>query len=283
MLILASEPPFSKGFAGRLSLVDGEPPAVADGGGSDDRTWQSKSHREAMMADPRPKMIEVYALAEHAQDASLDGATTVVIDVLRATTAKDLGHSTVVTGGERGGLAIDGFDLGNSPSEYVASKVAGKTVLLTTTNGTRALRIAAAARRTITACAGNLSAVVQAVADDDDVRIVCAGTNGAITREDVLVAGAIVHALLYEYPAGGSWKPDDVALLAADAWHALLTSAAAGSRSVSEQFAAALARCHGGRNLLRIGHADDLAWCARIDRWTAAPVLDTARQSIHLP
>src|SRR4051812_42560200 len=112
---------------------------------------------------PVQKRIDVYLLPALVEPEALSGSTVVVIDVLRATTtivhalaaqavevapfrdvedarrlANDLGNKAVL-GGERGGVPIPGFDLGNSPAEYTSERVAGKTVIFTTTNGTRAL------------------------------------------------------------------------------------------------------------------------------------------------
>src|SRR3972149_9874236 len=110
--------------------------------------------------------IEVTLTPAELRATELAGKTVVVIDELRAssTIVQALGNGAravfpvasipearkhagqmngVLLGGERGGLRIPGFDLGNSPSEYTRDRVAGKTIVLTTTNGTRAVHIAA--------------------------------------------------------------------------------------------------------------------------------------------
>ena len=254
------------------------------------------------------RTLHVYPLAEHAPLDGLTDSTAVVIDLLRATSticqalaagatavvplvevedvrrrARELNDNGVICGGERGGLAIEGFDLGNSPSEYAPEVVKDRTVLLTTSNGTRALDRARHASRTITAAAGNLSAAVESIADSRRLAILCAGTRGQVSREDVLIAGAIVHRLLNELPHAAQWQPNDEALLAADAWHALLTTAAAGGRSRSEQLTATLAESAGGRNLINIGYVDDLSWCAKIDRWDVVPQWSATEQHLCLP
>ena len=108
--------------------------------------------------------LNVYALSKLVEPAELAGATAVVIDVLRAGTTivyalaagaeqvvpclevadaramvEQFPAGTALLGGERQGLPIEGFDLGNSPDEYEPARVAGKTIVLTTTNGTRAM------------------------------------------------------------------------------------------------------------------------------------------------
>jgi len=132
---------------------------------------------------PTDRQIDVYLLPALVEPADLAGKAVAVIDVLRATTtiiqALAAGAAEVipcleveearriavplggraVTGGERGGKQIPGFDLGNSPAEFTPERVAGKTVVFTTTNGTRAMQRCKEARRVLVAAFTNLSAV----------------------------------------------------------------------------------------------------------------------------
>jgi 2-phosphosulfolactate phosphatase len=147
--------------------------------------------------------------------------TGVVIDVIRATSticqALASGYRRVlctseieearalrdeangaVLGGERSNLVIPGFDLGNSPREYLERKA--DQLILTTTNGTRAI-VAAAARcdRVFVASLLNLGAVVRAVREaGEDAVVVCAGVQGALALDDAYVAGRIVRDLGWE-------------------------------------------------------------------------------------
>jgi 2-phosphosulfolactate phosphatase len=147
--------------------------------------------------------------------------TGIVIDVIRATSticqALSAGYERVfcvaeveearalreslgegILGGERHAVAIPGFDLGNSPREYVEPTTA--TLVLSTTNGTRAV-VAAAGRckRVYVASLLNLAAVVAAARDAaDDVLVVCAGVQGAFALDDAFVAGRIVELLGWE-------------------------------------------------------------------------------------
>ena len=99
-------------------------------------------------------------------------------------------------GGERGGIKIDGFDLSNSPDDYGPNVVRGKTIGFTTTNGTKALLKCREASRILIGAFVNISVVAKELAAENrDVHIVCAGTNGAITGEDVLFAGALTDLL----------------------------------------------------------------------------------------
>ncbi|MGH3137982.1 MAG: 2-phosphosulfolactate phosphatase [Gaiellaceae bacterium] len=147
--------------------------------------------------------------------------TGIVIDVIRATSticqALAAGYERVfcaaeveearalrdtlgegVLGGERKAVRIPGFDLGNSPREYL--EPAAKTLVLSTTNGTRAV-VAAAQRcdRVFIASLLNLSAVVEAARDAvDDVLVVCAGVQGTLALDDAFVAGRIVELVGWE-------------------------------------------------------------------------------------
>jgi 2-phosphosulfolactate phosphatase len=147
--------------------------------------------------------------------------TGIVIDVIRATSticqALASGYERVfcaaeveearalrealgegLLGGERNAVRIPGFDLGNSPREYL--EPAAATLILSTTNGTRAV-VAAAERceRVLIASLLNLSAVVEAAREHGhDVLVVCAGVQGAPNLDDTYVAGRIAQLLGWE-------------------------------------------------------------------------------------
>ncbi len=201
-------------------------------------------------------------------DASGAAPTGVVIDVIRATStmcqALAAGYERVfcaaeveearalrdalgegVLGGERNAVAIPGFDLGNSPREYLEPRAS--TLILSTTNGTRAI-VAAAGRceRVYAASLLNLAAVVDAVRDaGEDAVVVCAGVQGTMNHDDTFVAGRIVELL--------GWERTD----AADAAARLVGTGG----SAEEAFSAS----RSGRNLLKNAPhlAADIAFCAR--------------------
>jgi 2-phosphosulfolactate phosphatase len=139
-------------------------------------------------------------------------AAAVVIDVLRATTtltvALDAGAARVIAVstpaealalraatpgawacGERGGRIVPGFDRGNSPAEYRDTAVAGRTLVFASTNGSLALLRARHARRRLAGAFVNAGAVVEALADEERVELVCAAREGAFSLEDVACAG----------------------------------------------------------------------------------------------
>lgn len=211
-------------------------------------------------------------------DWNSDGVA-VVIDVLRATTvithaiangadqvvvfgdiesvrAMGNGSPRPLLCGERACKPIDGFDLGNSPSEYSRDRVFGKRLVMTTTNGTRAAIAAVGFETIIAASFNNLSAVVEALANQPDVSILCAGTDGKVTEEDLLLAGAIVNRLGYV-------GDDDAVNEARGLWLAFLDM----QISLTERLASTL----GGRNLIAAGYEDDIRFCAQVDATEALP------------
>ena len=110
--------------------------------------------------------------------------------------------------GERDGLRITAaqtggteFDLGNSPREYTADVVAGKTLISTTTNGTRALRACANAEHTLVGSFLNLAAIADHLraAVPENLVLVCSGTYEEAALEDTLAAGALADALWEKY------------------------------------------------------------------------------------
>lgn len=244
------------------------------------------------------RQLRVHKLPREVTPDELAGSTVVVIDLLRATSticqalaagatevvpyleieealaaaAKD--RANVVLGGERHGMRIDGFDLGNSPSEYTPESVAGRRVIITTTNGTRALDHSRQAARVILGSFLNLSAVVASLQEATRVDILCAGTDGQETQEDILAAGGIVHCLCYLPDA--DFDLSDSATMAGRDWSLVMTKAQLADRSCESQIALTLRETAGGMNLLSIGHDHDLIDCARIDALTVVPELDVA-------
>jgi 2-phosphosulfolactate phosphatase len=249
------------------------------------------------MPTPSPRKIDVYLLPTLVEQEELAGRTCVVIDVLRATTtivhalaagatqvipclevdearraAAEVGSSAVL-GGERAGGKIAGFDLGNSPAEYTRSTVGGKALVFTTTNGTRALARCKAAKRVLIGAFVNFSAICSELAAAESVALICGGTDGEVTREDALLAGAIV----VELARSGSTTLNDQAELAADAWRTAV-------RFLTDRpLGMTLRDSRGGRNLIGIGHENDIDLAAQLDRFDIVPELDLAAWRIRLP
>jgi 2-phosphosulfolactate phosphatase len=249
------------------------------------------------------QQLHVHKLPSQVDERELVGSAVIVIDLLRATTtichalaagasevvpfreidearaaAAKAGRERVVLGGERRGVLIDGFDLGNSPADYTRQAIGGRPVLITTTNGTWALHHARLARRVIVGAIVNLSAVVASVQDEPRVDILCAGTDGQETLEDILAAGAMVDLLTSS--AGAKWQLNDAAAAAAREWRLLVGKAELTDRPVREQLALKLRDTLGGRNLIEVGNDGDLPDCAWIDRLNIVPELDVANWRI---
>jgi 2-phosphosulfolactate phosphatase len=108
----------------------------------------------------------------------------------------------ILLGGERNGVRIStngiDFDLGNSPREYTPEKVRGKTIVSTTTNGTRALRACVGAQTVLAASFLNLAATAEFLRQNrfENILLVCAGTGENPADEDIIAAGALADALL---------------------------------------------------------------------------------------
>jgi len=148
-------------------------------------------------------------------DAAAPAAVGIVIDVLRATStiaqALASGYERVLCcseiedaralraelpdsllGGERKAVRVEGFDVGASPREFLEARA--RTLILSTTNGTRAiLETARRCDRVLLGSLLNLSAVAAAVKDADDVVLVCAGFQGGFALDDAYCAGRIVQ------------------------------------------------------------------------------------------
>jgi 2-phosphosulfolactate phosphatase len=197
-------------------------------------------------------------------------------------------RTDVLLGGERGGLPIAGFDLGNSPVEYTPQRVGGRTVVFTTTNGTKAMQQCGDADRVVVGAFVNLSAVCRQVARALDsgrtAHLLCAGTRGEITGEDVLFAGALVWQIERTTAEGNQPSGDralsDPARLAAMAWTAVradLQDGCAGELPGAVSAAKLgdyLARStRGGRNLTALGLGADVVDAVTIDYSDIVPEL----------
>ncbi len=255
--------------------------------------------------------VQVALLPSAIHGIDLAGSVAVVIDVLRATTtivhalaagAKEvvpcsevseaiairdrLGRESCRLGGERHGLLIDGFDLDNSPFSYTPDTVAGKTVGFTTTNGTRALAAVRAADTTLIAAFVNLDAITERLRNDGrPAWILCAGTDGQVTAEDVLVAGSIAASLLGREPETEDGPGvDDIEALPAnhpDAGEIAVRFSLAHARTHASRLAAMRAS-RGGKNLIENGFDRDIVRAAEesVPGLNVAPVFVDGRITI---
>ena len=191
------------------------------------------------------------------------------------------GNHEPLLGGERGGLPIDGFDLGNSPCEFTPEVVAGRKIVFTTTNGTQALLVCTAAERVIIGSFVNLTAVVRELDGKLPIHILCAGTRGRVTREDSLFAGALVEKLVGSVVEKEAIN--DEARIARDDWLFSMEGIRPPGRRANERLAEVLRDCQGGRNLINVGLQRDIPAAADFDRYDFAPVFDAAHWRIVKP
>ena len=226
----------------------------------------------------------VFLLPELIDSDTIDESCCVIIDVLRATTtivtafangARSIipCHSVeqateiakqqqVLRGGERNCVKPETFDLGNSPAEYSSDVVRGMDIAFTTTNGTKAMLACARADKLLLAAFSNLSAITSRTAQDSTLNIICAGTDGEITLEDVLLAGAIVHART-EQPLAGV---NDQATLALNTWKEIIASDVPATALFDK-----MKESRGGRNLLQVDKVADIQFAANIDTTSMIP------------
>jgi 2-phosphosulfolactate phosphatase len=215
------------------------------------------------------------------------GRVVVVIDVLRASTsiatalangaravipvdsteevvtrAKAFARSEVKLAGERQMRPIPGFDLGNSPREFSREVVEGKTVLLSTTNGTAAIASLQGPRDVVIGSYVNFSAVLAmlraALRGGADIAILCAGRDRQFSLEDAACAGRFVHQAMR--------RRTDVAV----------NDAAFASMLIDRRYSDNLMRLFSasahGRALSEAGYGDDLTDCAAIDSYPIIPI-----------
>ncbi len=223
-----------------------------------------------------------YLSAAEVEPARVAGTTAAVIDVIRATStivealangvkaiyptlsteeainlANSLGREDTLLCGERKGLKVEGFDLGNSPGEFTPERVGGKRLVMSTTNGTRAFLAAAGAERVVAASFLNLGAVVRSLASAEAVTMVCAGREDRFSLDDVLCAGAILAGLEEEIE------------------HTLeLDDASRAAIALANRFDVSLETLKltaAGQALVDVGLGEDLPLCAEQDRHAIVP------------
>jgi 2-phosphosulfolactate phosphatase len=219
--------------------------------------------------------------------AEVQGRIVFVIDILRATTSicaalshgakaiipvgsteealrlsQTIGSADVLLAGEKNCVRIPGFHLGNSPLEMTETAVRGKTIVVTTSNGTGALLACQGAAAVYPAAAVNLSAAAErareALEADQQVLIVCAGRDGAFSLDDAYCAGRLAAAMF------GGTKPrsalNDAGLASLDL-----------VRRYGSRWIRPLTYSRAGRELVRLGFRADLRAAARLDAYPILP------------
>ena len=218
-----------------------------------------------------------------ADELYFTGKTTVVIDVLRATTtivtalqngAKEIvpvatvefavkvsggmfGGQTLL-GGERNTKKIEGFALGNSPLEYSSDLVTGKSVVLYTTNGTKAIVKAKFSAELFTCAFSNVSALASHLLRlNKDVEILCAGRSNNFSLEDTVCAGKLISEI----------EKLNGELILTDSSRASVTLSKSFGRSILKM----LRETEHGKILLENGFEEDLKYCSKLNSTEAIP------------
>jgi 2-phosphosulfolactate phosphatase len=231
--------------------------------------------------------VDVFFGPQELTGADMANRVVAVVDVLRASTtvavalangaravvplasseevisrSKSLTRSEVKLAGERKSKPISGFDLGNSPREYTSEVVDGKTIMITTTNGTAAVLAVQGARDLVVASYVNFSAVLSmlgtAVRGGTDVTILCAGQDRRFALEDAACAGRFVQHLTVKYPK------------------AVINDAAHAAMLIDKKYGTNIKRllkasAH-GQALIEAGFEGDIAVCADVDSYPVLPV-----------
>ena len=226
--------------------------------------------------------IDVFGNYQTVTGGTIEGRDVVVLDVYRTTSVmvtaiangarcvipaesideawelfrKDKEGVTLL-GGEREALPIDGFHLDNSPGSYSEEIVRGKRIVVTTSNGTKAIKSCLGARRVYVAGFLNVSKVVRELLErSHDVAVVCSGTFGRFALEDGLCAGMIVSSLLREKEVSIS----DLAFVMKDMFELSVDiRGMLKSGSVAYGY------------LMRTGYETDIEYCLKKDTYDIAP------------
>lgn len=233
----------------------------------------------------KPEDIDVALTAHEVEDARVRGKQVVIVDILRASStmitalangadaiypvyemeqaqrlAATLDRASVLTCGERNGLTIQGFDIGNSPMSCTPNIVTGKRLIMTTTNGTHAIEKAKPAKKMYIAGFLNASAVLQALMREEiPVLVVCSGWKGRSSLEDTLFAGYLVHHLLGKKRTSGSLH-DSVKMALSLYWQH------------KDSIEGAILKSDHARRLKGVVDAKEMKYCSSIDVFDVVPV-----------
>jgi 2-phosphosulfolactate phosphatase len=226
--------------------------------------------------------VMFYATLEQAEKDAFQGAAVVVIDVLRASStiiaALENGAEKIIpTGdvataarlvrpgerdvkllaGERKACPVPGFDLCNSPSEFTPDAIRGKTIVFTTTNGTRAITAAAKGSRVLVGALRNVRAVAAAVEAEGELVVLCCGSEGSIAAEDLLCAGLLIRHLGSRVDAASMNDGARLAVLLAERF--------------ADDVEGFVRSCDHARRLVSLGYEGDVAFCSRVDASDRVP------------
>lgn len=206
----------------------------------------------------------------------------VIIDILRATSAmctafhhgvgkmipvatieeaQDYKQQGFLVGAERNGIQIEGFDFGNSPYSYMSEKLKGKTIVLSTTNGTQAIEAAKNAYKVVIGSFLNITRLCKWLqVQDKSILLLCSGWKNRVSLEDTLFAGAVTEMLM-NGPA--DFKTGDGALSANYLYQSARRNPYRYMRNASH-----------AERLAKLGLKEDIRYCLKPDQTNVIPVLE---------
>lgn len=193
----------------------------------------------------------------------LDNGAEAIIPVASVEECKSYESKGYLLAAERDGKVVDGFDFGNSPFAYAGEKVNGKTIVLTTTNGTHAIdESKKTAYQVIIGSFLNLTAVCGYLkTQDKDVFLLCAGWKNKFNLEDTLFAGAVVYQLKDE-----NYFLDDASVAADDLY-----------QLAKDDLSAYTSKTSHSERLKKLGIEEDIKFCLNVDITSTIPVLKDGR------
>jgi 2-phosphosulfolactate phosphatase len=235
---------------------------------------ESSGNRRKVEVVPSPALFPVYF--------ENTDCIVIVIDVFRATSAicaafesgvkglipvenmedaLDYKKQGYLVGAERNAEIVDGFDFGNSPLGFKDGKFKGETLVLTTTNGTKALNLAKPASKVIVGAFTNLSAVCSYIEKEDkDVLLLCAGWKNRFNLEDTLFAGAVVSRISQNLRFSNL---SDSSIAALQMYN-----------SAKEDIYSFLDQSSHRKRLSKMNLEEDIIYCLQVDKTDIVPVLN---------
>lgn len=237
--------------------------------------------------------VEIALLPNEILDKDISNHLVVIIDILRASStivtalsegansvipvysiekaikvSEDLCSKQVFLCGERNGLKLPGFCLGNSPLEYIGMHIKGKIIILSTTNGTKALQLSRKAAKVIIGCFLNIGAVVSYCQNyNKNILMVCAGDRGNISLEDTVCAGMMKYLIenINDRKNSSLFSNDDGQIA-----YFLY-------RKFKDDLIKILETSIWGKKLKEKGFAKDLIFCAQKNLYKTVPALESDR------
>lgn len=185
-----------------------------------------------------------------------------IIPVATIEACESYRHSDFLLAAERNGEVVNGFDFGNSPFSYTEDKVAGRTIVLTTTNGTHAINMSRGAHKIVIGSFLNLAALCDWLkTQSNDVLLLCSGWKDKVNLEDTLFAGGVVHYLREE-----NYTLDDAGIASEDLYI-----------MAKDDLNTYLKKTSHSERLKKLGIEEDIKFCLNLNITKGIPVLDGER------